>query len=60
MKIKVTVTTIREYETPIGEDYYPVGATEEDILKIETDAANDDPFTATEGGETTITVEKIA
>jgi hypothetical protein len=59
MKIRITVTTVKEFDSPVGEDYYPAGATDDDILKIETEAANDDPFTAMEGGNTTVTVEKI-
>ena len=59
MRIRITVTTVKEFEAPFGEEYYPKDATEEEILEIESVAANDDPFTAMEGGETTVNVEKI-
>lgn len=58
MKLRITVTTIKEYDTP-PVDCYPEGSTEEDILRMETEGANDDPFLAAEGGSTTVVVEKI-
>ena len=57
MKFKVTVTTVKEFETTIED--YPDLKTEDEALLAEQEAANDDPFLRSEGGNTTVTVERI-
>ena len=57
MKFKVTVTTVKEFETTIED--YPDLKTEDEALLAEQEAANDDPFLLTEGGNTTVAVERI-
>ena len=57
MKFKVTVTTVKEFETTMED--YPGLKTEDEVLQLERGAANDDPFLRSEGGNTTVTVERI-
>ena len=59
MKFRDTVTTVKEYEIGLDAEYYPKGTTEDEALKIEQEAAEDDPFLYTEGGDTTVKVERI-
>ena len=57
MKFKLTVTTTKEFETTM--DLYPECKTEEEALKYERAAANDDPCLACEGGDTKVVVERV-
>ena len=57
MKFKVTVTTIKYFETTM-EDYLSL-KTEDEALEYEQKAANDDPYLSTEGGDTTVNVVRI-
>jgi hypothetical protein len=57
MKFKVTVTTIKYFETTMED--YPDCKTEDEALEAERVAADDDPYLSTEGGETTVNVVRI-
>lgn len=57
MKLKVTEITTKEYEVDLS--MYPEGTTEEQVLGLEQEAAEDDPFLYVEGGDTKIVVERI-
>jgi hypothetical protein len=57
MKFKVVETTIKEYEVDLSN--YPEGTTEDQALILEQEAAEDDPFLYVEGGNTTISVQRI-
>lgn len=57
MKFKVTETTTKEYEVDLS--VYLEGTTEEQALVLEQEAAEDDPFLYTKGGNTKIVVERI-
>lgn len=59
MKFKLTVTTIKEFETEL-KDYDEEIKTPEDARKCEEEAANDDPFLSSEGGDTSVKVELVS
>lgn len=58
MKFKLTVTTVKEFETDMV-DYPPECKTPEDARAFEQLSAEDDPFLSMEGGDTTVTVELL-
>lgn len=57
MKFRATSTTTKEFVTELSD--YPEGTTEQRALELEREAANDDPWMVTDGGDTTVTVERI-
>lgn len=58
MKFKLTVTTIKEFETELS-DYPDEIKTAEAARKSEEDSANEDPLLSSEGGDTTVKVELL-
>lgn len=58
MKFRLTVTTIKEFETELT-DYDENIKTPEDARKFEEAAANDDPFLSSDGGDTSVKVELV-
>jgi hypothetical protein len=58
MKFKLTVTTVKEFETDLT-DYPEECKTPEDARVFEEAGANDDPILSSEGGDTTVSVELI-
>lgn len=59
MKFKLTVTTVKEFETELT-DYPEECKTPEDARKFEEESANDDPFLSSEGGDTSVKVELLS
>lgn len=58
MKFRVTVTTVKEFETDLS-DYDGECKTPEEARQYEERAANDDPFLTSEGGDTTVKMELL-